>query len=155
LESERPRGPRRALCRGPRRRLRPLHRDARPDSDRARAPAAREGPMIGSTRTIGTFVWNTLRGQHALLLTVVAAICLSLFFVPRGAALGRLNLELGFTHKAIAILEEKYGAGDFSAATIGALAQARAQVGDVAGAVFLLEQLLSEHPRDPELLQAL
>ena len=111
--------------------------------------------MIGSTRTIGTFVWNTLRGQHALLLTVVAAICLSLFFVPRGAELGRLNLELGFTHKAITILEEKYGAGDFSAATIGALAQARAQVGDVAGAVFLLEQLLSEHPRDPELLQAL
>jgi tetratricopeptide (TPR) repeat protein len=111
--------------------------------------------MIGSTRTIGTFVWNTLRGQHALLLTVVAAICLSLFFVPRGAELGRLNLELGFTHKAIAILEERYGAGDSSAATIGALAQARAQVGDVPGAVSLLEQLLSEHPRDPELLQAL
>jgi tetratricopeptide (TPR) repeat protein len=111
--------------------------------------------MIGSARTIGTFLWTTLRGQHALLLTVAAAISLSLFFVPRGAELGRLNMELGLTHKALAILEEKYAAGDSSAATIGALAQARAQVGDVPGAVALLEQLLSEHPRDPELLQAL
>jgi tetratricopeptide (TPR) repeat protein len=111
--------------------------------------------MIGSVRTIGTFLWNTLRGQHALLLTVAAAVSLSLFFVPRGAELGRLNLELGLTHKALAILEEKYAAGDSSAATIGALAQARAQVGDVPGAVALLEQLLGEHPRDPELLQTL
>ncbi len=111
--------------------------------------------MIDSARTIGAFLWNTLRGQHALLLTIVAAISLSLFFVPRGAELGRLNLELGFTHKALANLEEKYAAGDFSAATIGALAQARAQVGDLPGAVALLEQLLNEHPRDPELLQAL
>jgi len=111
--------------------------------------------MIGSARTIGAFLWNTLRGQQALLLTIAAAIALSLFFVPRGAELGRLNLELGFTHKALTILEEKYAAGDSSAATIGALAQARAQVGNVSGAALLLEQLLNDHPRDPELLQAL
>ena len=101
---------------------------------------------MGSARTMGAFLWNTLRGQHALLLTVVAAIGLSLFFVPRGAELGRLNLGLGFTHKAIAILEERNAAGDTSAATMGALAQTRAQVGDLAGAVSLLEQLLGNIP---------
>jgi tetratricopeptide (TPR) repeat protein len=111
--------------------------------------------MIGSTRTIGTFLWNTLRGQYTLLLTAVAAISLSLFFVPRGAELGLLNLELGFTHQALAILEENVAAGDSSAATIGALAQARAQVGDLPGAVSLLERLLGEYPRDPDLLQTL
>jgi tetratricopeptide (TPR) repeat protein len=111
--------------------------------------------MIGSARTIGTFLWSTIHGQHALLLVVAAAVSLSLFFVPRGAELGRLNLELGLTHRALAILEEKFAGGDSSAPTIGALAQARAQIGNVSGAVVLLEQLLSELPGDPELLHAL
>ncbi|WP_114948161.1 tetratricopeptide repeat protein [Microvirga calopogonii] len=111
--------------------------------------------MNRSTRSIGIFLWDTLRGQRALLLVIVAAVSLSLFFVPRGAELGRLNLELGLTHKALAILEENFAGGDMSAATIGALAQARARTGNVPGAVVLLEQLLSEHPRDPELLHAL
>jgi tetratricopeptide (TPR) repeat protein len=111
--------------------------------------------MMSATRTLGTFVWNTFRGQHAVLLTVVAAISLSLVFVPRGAELGLLNLKLGLPHQALAILEERYSAGDSSAATVGALAQARAQVGDLPGAVSLLEQLLGEYQQDPSLLQAL
>jgi len=104
---------------------------------------------------MGAFLWNTLRGQYALLLTVVVAIGLSLFFVPRGAELGLLNLRLGFTQRALAILEERKAAGDTSAATMGALAQTRAQMGDLSGAVSLLEELLGNYPRDADLLQVL
>ena len=110
---------------------------------------------MSSARTMVAFLWNTLRGQYALLLTVVVAIGLSLFFVPRGAELGLLNFRLGFTQRALAILEERRAAGDTSAATMGALAQTRAQMGDLSGAVSLLEELLGNYPRDADLLQVL
>jgi len=111
--------------------------------------------MIGATRNLAAFVCGTLQGHYRLFLSAAAAISLSLAFVPRGAELGLLNLELGFPHQALDILEGNVAAGDSSAATIGALAQARAQVGNLPGAISLLEQLLEEHPRDPDLLQTL
>ena len=57
--------------------------------------------------------------------------------------------------RAHTILEQSYEAGDTSAVTIGALAQAKAQLGDLPGAILLLEKLLVDRPREPSLLGAL
>jgi tetratricopeptide (TPR) repeat protein len=96
-----------------------------------------------------------LQAHGALILLASIGLILSVIVIPRGLERGLLDLELGRTEEAIAVLETRYREGDQSPATTGALARARAHAGDVAGAVSVLEHLLAQRPRDPALLQTL
>jgi tetratricopeptide (TPR) repeat protein len=79
----------------------------------------------------------------------------SIAFIPRGSERALLELETGHTEKAVAALEMRYKAGDHSPATVGALAEARARIGDVEGATTVLRELLGKRPNDVVLLQVL
>ena len=102
--------------------------------------------------TYRTAVQNTRFPVVALSLVAVA---LSLALVPRGRELALLRMETGDTQRAVALLEERFVGGDRSPATIAALARARASIGDVAGAVQLLETLIARRPRDVVVLNTL
>jgi tetratricopeptide (TPR) repeat protein len=96
-------------------------------------------------------VFAALQAHGALILLASVGLILSVIVIPRGLERGLLDLELGRTEEAIAVLETRYRGGDQSPATTGALARARAH----AGAVSVLEHLLAQRPRDPALLQTL
>src|SRR5215218_3902245 len=111
--------------------------------------------MTGVPLRTATALLGTLRGHGTLLLLASVGLFLSIGAIPKGLERGLLDLELGRTEEATAVLEAKYRDGDRSAATTAALARARVRTGDVSGAVSLLEKLLEVRPRDPALLSTL
>jgi tetratricopeptide (TPR) repeat protein len=102
--------------------------------------------------TYRTAVRNTRLPVVALGL---AAVALSLALVPRGRELALLRMEAGDTQRAAALLEARFVGGDRSPATVAALARARVSIGDVAGAMQLLETLIAQRPRDAGALNKL
>jgi hypothetical protein len=93
--------------------------------------------------------------QLPFALFLLTTVALSAALIPRGQELALLRLEAGDARRALTMLEQRYADGDRSAGAISALARARAGVGDVAGAIRLLEGLVRERPSDRRLLEGL
>lgn len=85
----------------------------------------------------------------------IGGVALSMVLMPRGRELALLQLSAGKTVQALSMLEARMRAGDRTLATIGALARARIDSGDMVGAARLYEDLVAERPRNAAALRAL
>lgn len=102
-----------------------------------------------------------LRGRNfaarflPLAFLVGPSVALSLSIIPGRDELGQLDAEAGRIDRAIERLEEAATDGRHLASTVATLARARAEMGDIEGAIRDLERLRRSRPDDIALLRAL
>jgi len=129
----------------------PLFR--RPGSGTARSSAL--VPTFGRSWEPAYAVPAAGSSHLPLAIILLTTVAFSTALIPRGQELALLRLEAGDFGRALSMLERKYAEGDRSGGTLAALARTRASLGDIEGAIGLLESHVRERPRDRRALETL
>ena len=112
--------------------------------------------VLSLGRAQGATAPRRTAANAAKLLALLAIVgTMSVLLIPRGVELASLRAKSGNPDAALQLLEEAHAKGDRSSATMSALARQRAQSGNLAGGIALLETMVGRQPDDPTLLESL